>query len=759
MKGSKDTATSISSKGESHRIYWQQWPSSTTGGPSPSLTSRRDLITSSAAIRISPEGAKAQDVTNLLCETLSLKTPEDDNNNNDDNCHLESWDKVQDAWEQDSLVLVGTLYSLPLHYVCFEHEQHEAIENNQTKQQQGDGVSSMMETSSHSSSSTGGGTVKAPKISRSDPAFHVIKTLSGTDNPIQIRDVMIEHLKQRLEESASIAELSTNNNNNNKKYSKVTHSIAPKLQWYFVPGINHPKSPIPSYIDLDGYSTDLEEEESEEEDNSESDGGILQDETTTSDNQEDSAEHDFDPDNLEKFSVSLLEQNEIARDKAAREECQTGNKSSEGKRQSPEERIFQKERRRYFELSMCQSALQHDCVSGYLLKQSMKDPHVWKRVHCVLTDDHLWYISRVYTKPITTCPHKNSLGEEQEEAPSTKQQQQNGFYSLARHRRLELTSALLIQPSSDRPTAPLYRTPFAFEVIATDGIPHRFRASNPALYRKWTEALSSRIVQSYENSLFEHADLIVRDETVARNKRFMSLAVEPLWEHYKSHLEVNDEDNNNNNNHHHRHVPMDAPTMKILRFGIQVSEFKEQCRHVQAILPAKHPVLAMSTTSSPEQMTENGHGNGEGPGVPTMPTPIRLDLPTQNMIKSAWNEAIRLGSFATKIAMELQEDKGDKAKMPRSLETICQHLEYVITGNFRRSLTESTSKQPPSKSAARNNDNTRQFPPPMDLFDALLTELQAVAASVTKQRRSTGEDSRRSSSGKLGNAAMMNGGH
>jgi hypothetical protein len=129
------------------------------------------------------------------------------------------------------------------------------------------------------------------------------------------------------------------------------------------------------------------------------------------------------------------------------------------------------------------------------------------------------------------------------------------------------------------------------------------------------------------------------------------------------------------------------------------------------------------------------------------------------MIKSAWDEAIRLGSFAAKIAMELQEDKGDKAKMPRSLETICQHLEYVITGNFRRSLSESNSKQPLSKSAARNNDNTRQFPPPMDLFDALLTELQAVAAAVTKQRRSPGRDSCRSSSGKLGNAAMMNGGH
>ena len=115
------------------------------------------------------------------------------------------------------------------------------------------------------------------------------------------------------------------------------------------------------------------------------------------------------------------------------------------------------------------------------------------------------------------------------------------------------------------------------------------------------------------------------------------------------------------------------------------------------------------------------------------------------MIKSSWDEAIRLGGYATKLAAELQTTPGDGAaasgttKMPRCLETICQHLEHVITGNFRGALSSNGQRQHGTKPADAKQsrpDNTRQYPPPIDLFDQLLAELQSVAAVASAKSHS-----------------------
>ena len=34
-------------------------------------------------------------------------------------------------------------------------------------------------------------------------------------------------------------------------------------------------------------------------------------------------------------------------------------------------------------------------VSGYLLRQSWRDPNAWKRVYCVLSEDRMWTIGRM----------------------------------------------------------------------------------------------------------------------------------------------------------------------------------------------------------------------------------------------------------------------------------------------------------------------------------------------------------------------------
>lgn len=692
MKAS--TKTSSSSKGESHRIYWQQWPSSAAAKKSkPTVSSRRDLITSSAAIRISPVGARAQDVTHLLCETLNLKSlPK--NNNNDDNSPVasstrqESWDRVQDAWEQDSLVLVGTLYSLPLNHLRFEHERLDLVSSNE-------------EASSSSK----------PVMARNDPPFHVIKTLKGTDNPIQVRNAMIEHLETILSESSAAAASSTNG-------SRRTTSISPKLQWYFVPGVNHPSSPIPSYIDLDGYATSMEEDDHDDE---EEDVGSHHQE-------EDFSENDMEAEDiLMNLSSSLEKKNDMD---CMEDQTDTKPSSTKSMGRSEKERIFKKERQLYFELSLCQSSLQQDCVSGYLLKQSMTDPHVWKRVHCVLTDEHLWYISRIHTRSDQEDPASSSSNKQDSPTSDTTppKQQPKEFYSFAKHRRIGLTRALLLQPSADKPTNPLLRTPFAFEVIGANGSAHRFRASNPENYKRWVTALQARIVQAYENSLLEHAELIVRDETEARNKRFTSISVEPIWDMQQQHrpaVAAISQDPK-------RHDPLDDPTLQILRFGIEVTQYREHCRHIEAILPAKYPVLAM-TDSTPE-LRLNGNQNGQSDSGSVRSNAnsgaFRLDTKMQALIKSAWDEAVRLGGRATKLAVALQAASGNaSAKMPRSLETICQHLEYVITGNLRGSNGKN------SKPANMRPDNTRQYPPPVDLFDQLLLELQSGASVVSAKAR------------------------
>lgn len=754
--GTSSTSSSRSSnKGESHRIYWQQWPSSAaakgTSGSTKLLLSRRDLITSSAAIRMSPDGARAQDVTQLLCETLNLKG-KDLKSSNSNNNGGESWDKVQDAWEQDCLVLVGTLYSSPLHYVRFEHERLQQQQQQQANSESPHASEDASVAGSSSSSTKGGGPQHRPiTISRSDPPFHVIKTLSSTDNPIQVRNTMIQHLEQLLQQSSATS--STNPGSS----KRLTNSIAPKLQWYFIPGMHHPSSPIPSYIELDGYSTAMEDEDGEDNDDDDDTDG--HDPNNNNDagkddenDQHDSSEHDFDPDDALHFPQqqersSLPQEKELA--------TTTNNNPKFLHRQTKKEAIFKKERNRYFELNLCQSSLQHDGVSGYLLKQSMKDPHVWKRVHCLLTDDHLWYISRIYTRldddegdedgdddDNTTPDHDATTTEEKKD--SKQQQRQLGYYSYAKHRRLGLTRALLLQPSSDRPTAPLSRTPFAFEVIASNGVAHRFRASTAEVFRRWINAVSSRIVQSYENSLFEHAELIVRDETEARHKRFMSLAVEPLWEALQQRSGGNDDQHNSNNSPclHERHTTTDSPTMKVLRFGMEVTEYRERCRHIQAILPPKYPVLAMTNATFDNGVSDDGtvssHSSltsGGGGGA------LRIDAKTQAIIKSAWDEAIRLGSRATKVAVELQSfatttstTSGGSStvspKMPGSLEAICQHLEYVITGNFHRNHPHNKPQQQTTKGGGRT-DNTRTYPPPMDMFDILLAELQSIAAAAS----------------------------
>ena len=118
--------------------------------------------------------------------------------------------------------------------------------------------------------------------------------------------------------------------------------------------------------------------------------------------------------------------------------------------------------------------------------------------------------------------------------------------------------------------------------------------------------------------MLEHAELIVEDEALARNRRLSALAIEPLMIAY---AETGDEE----------------LMMSVLRWGMEVAEYREQCEHIQSRMPAKRPVVVLSgdnpAVPSPCRLFESPKGNQEAGMV---------DSEMRDMIHSAWDSAAAL---------------------------------------------------------------------------------------------------------------------
>jgi len=160
-----------------------------------------------------------------------------------------------------------------------------------------------------------------------------------------------------------------------------------------------------------------------------------------------------------------------------------------------------------------------------------------------------------------------------------------------------------------------------------------------------------------------------------------------------------------------------------LRWGMEVAEYREQCRHLQSRMPAKRPVVVVSSEDgtnpaapSPRRLFESPNGQEENGG--------ELDADTRDMIRSAWDLAAVLLARATHFT------RGHSGKPSNSLETLCRHVDYVITGRFR-SLNEVGEVS--IEQLERSCD-----PPPSDLFDALLAELQSACSSSHEKKKTNG---------------------
>ena len=805
-------------KGESQRIYWQQWLS--TGGNSTS-SSRRELITSSAAIRISPDGATARDVTQLLRKTLNLsslptvtttatatttttmreekKNEIDDHNNNNSSS---SSSKNNSSDDDDSLVLVGTLYSLPNDYVSFEHNYY------------------ALSSSSSSNDGNDSSSSKHPSQQShySDP-FHVVKTLAPNDNPIKIRDKLMDQLRKLQQDAPAGRSV-----------------ISPKFQWYFVPSPRpqppphsppsnnnnnnnnnhnhkqqqqyHPQSPIPSCIDLDGYCTSMEEEDyASDGDNDDDEGsddsddidvtvnndddndGTLprqplqasQSNNNNNNNNNDNNNDKDDNDNKEQeriesqkrnndeetlfqssindnpdlllFRALMKSSNAITNTTSFKQQQRTkadnnSNSSSNQdcinqQRKQRQSKYYIKEWKRSIQLQQAQATATSP-IAGYLLKQSHVDKHVWRRVYCVLTDDHLWYATRVpyyhsqhnhhhhhrnnnssSSPPTTTTTNNNNNNKKKNDGYGDFDNSYPPLKLSGKHGKISLGRALLLEPNVEYTNSSLYKIPNAFEVVSSRGLSHRFRAPNRTVQKNWIHALSSKIIESYENSLMDHAELIVSDEAIARNKRIQSTAIDPLLsrmdnmvmmsttstsstnEENKNKQEESTRDNYSSNGSNNSSVR--NAIASVVRLGLDISEYREQCRHIQAFLT--------------------------------------IDKDTnKRRVQKTWDMATELLSKATTVTIEVQKQHTNTTtttksakQISRSLEVLCRHVDYVITGQQRQFQLllsgEGTNEKMNGDSSSSSSKKKQQQqqrapdPPPMDLFDLLLTELQTFVGS------------------------------
>mmetsp|Transcript_12496 Transcript_12496/g.30263 ORF Transcript_12496/g.30263 Transcript_12496/m.30263 type:complete len:312 (+) Transcript_12496:710-1645(+) len=92
------------------------------------------------------------------------------------------------------------------------------------------------------------------------------------------------------------------------------------------------------------------------------------------------------------------------------------------RRQRRWQRQLARERQRGNDLiAACRSQTPPSHLSGFLLKRCTRDRHVWRKVHCVLTNDYLWFMTRVYELNLGTDT-SNAIDPQQQQ-----QQQQEGI--------------------------------------------------------------------------------------------------------------------------------------------------------------------------------------------------------------------------------------------------------------------------------------------------------------------------------------------
>ena len=567
--------------------------------------------------------------------------------------------------------------------------------------------------------------------------IHVVRTVLPDEHPLRIRDEMMTRLI-RLRRNAEEEMGLRLHWNDEKEGDRPPHTQQPPptFRWYFQPcsplgasgsSLNSPKIQcIPSYIDLEGYCTGIE-------DDSETDG-------------DEDATDDDDDDNKSKKSV----------------------KSQTEAILSPKMRQLTKERRHVAVLKNLEDPF--FLFSGYLLKQSIHDPNVWRRVYCVLSEDRMWTIGRMRPLRNTTGYSNGEFEYSDDILPSLR---------VGRHSYIKLHRSLLLEEgdgSMQTTNTPFLsplgrRLPHAFRILTAQGTFHTFRAFNASSFRLWVTSLAEKIAQTHGDGLMDLANLIAEEETLARSKRMDNVAESPLLEKISLPGGIT------------ASSKLLAMTMDVTRFGISVAEFKELCRHVDdATQPNKNHGLVVNVQTKVRGIIAVGSMRQSVGGQASHSSNTRQRVKNGEhvgMVSSVWEEARILASKSAQLLHALaafqndmlkehshkeerkketdpddeckiqqfdisavpgkNEEKfneldGSVASMMENLLKEQKEVQILLGKRWDSLLLDSQQKSNSRTQVEKRYDSSSRIDwdvlPPMQLFDPLLKKLQCISAAM-----------------------------
>lgn len=342
---------------------------------------------------------------------------------------------------------------------------------------------------------------------------------------------------------------------------------------------------------------------------------------------------------------------------------------------------------------------------------------MWRRVFSVLSNDRLWTIDRM--KPLKGC----NTGLSGDILSSLR---------VSRHRHINLHRCLLIergegsqptkQYSSSRYSgyylAPLCsRLPNTFRLLTATQKCHTFRAYNSQSFRVWATSISEKIAQKHNDGLMDLANVIAEEETIARCKRMDDIAVAPLSGQYDEAL-----------------PSTSALPMAIVRFGMAVAGYKELCRHVTHLIRQykNHHGKVVNV------QTKVGNKTSQAPSSPTSGVQPALNMEHVGMVSSAWEEARLVASKSAQLLHTLATLQHDK-ELNQGDDVVYDSKEESEPSSGRpnqRIVMEELIEEQKSVQAIlgkhwdhQHKDETISLPPPMQLFDKLLSQLQIKSES------------------------------
>jgi hypothetical protein len=203
----------------------------------------------------------------------------------------------------------------------------------------------------------------------------------------------------------------------------------------------------------------------------------------------------------------------------------------------------------------------------------------------------------------------------------------------------------------------------------------------------------------------------------------------------------------------------------VLRWGMDVALYRDRCRFIGTTMPAKTSIVVVTPPRRRffSSASNRANSNTSSPdGLATQPD--QLVTPTSHMIRVTWDHAAALLARARSLALTLQvrsslkhdDDGGEPVRLSHGVDALCRHIEFVVTGRMLHSKDTSNSNRTVASDTALStreelppqdemplpltNCNT---PPPADLFDHLLAELQSLAANADRRIHHGDSDSYR----------------